>query len=371
MQHCREVGVDPYDPMMDDEECHGFRCIRWAREKMHDSAVGGTSYPLELCLHRDDLTRTAGRLGVDYLDRMYVHLNRYRGGGPEWNTIDHRGVLYFMGLRYEHAAEDFSVWALNTQALLNGLYAHMWLDALGQWTRMLLAHLHLLATQIEEDMHFPNLQQRWNFLHSLCFAGPSVMPQTQHYSKRQRERDQSAIHLIFNSHHLEENRYLSSLVDRGSLWTNEGDTAQRSRHYLTSLLEQYTHPVPNHRTESQRVQDACRLMRFAEYVTDFAEFVAPRVDDRSTTTRRRALSIYLASYVSLVAFSPGWRRTYHWKPSRTNEETHGYVPTIHLQHNHRYQRYLQFCNRRTLYYHPDPSQLLNNEAQDCTQGWRG
>lgn len=371
VQYCQLVGADPYDPQYDDVDCRGFRCIRWARTKMHESAVGGTSYPLELCLHRDDLTRTAGRLGVDYLDRMYVHLNRYRGGGPEWNTVDHRGVLYFMGLRYEHASEDFVVWALNTQALLNGVYAHMWLDSLGQWTRMLLAHLHLMATQIEEDLRFPALQQRWQFLHSLCFAGPSVMPQTQHYTARQRERDQSAIHLLFNRHYLEENRYLSSLVDRGNLWTNEGDTALRSRHYLTSLLEQYTQPVPNHRTESQRVHDAARLIRFGEYLTDFAEFVAPRVDGRTVVTRRRAFQIYLASYISLVAFSPGWKRTYHWKPSRTHEQTHGHVPHINLQHNHRFQRYLNYCNRRTLYYHPEPASLLNNPSQDATVGWRG
>lgn len=371
MEHCRCTGADPYDPMFDDEECRGFRCIRWVRSKMHDSAVGGTSYPLELCLHRDDLTRTAGRLGVDYLDRMYVHLNRYRGGGPEWNTIDHRGVLYFMGVRYEHCAEDFCAWALHTQAMLHGVYAHMWLDALGHWTRMLMSHLHTLASQAEDDFRFSGFQQRWRFLHSLCFAGPSVMPHTQHYHEKARRRDQAAIHLIFNSHYLEENRYLSSLVDRGNVWTNEGDIAHRSRHFLTGLLEQYDHPTPNHRSETQRVQDAYRLVRFAEYLTDFVEYVGPRVDERTVVVRRRALQIYLASFVSLAMFCPGWKRTYHWKPSRTHEETHWHVPHVNLQHNHRFQRYLNYCNRRTLYYHPDPSLLLNNAPQDATQGWRG
>lgn len=371
MAHCKENNADPYDPLYDDAECRGFRSLRWSRNKMHDSAVGGSAYPLELCLHRDDLTRTAGRLGVDYLDRMYVHLNRYRGGGPEWNTIDHRGVLYFMGLRYEHAAEDFCTWILNTQAMLNGLYAHMWLDALGQWTRMLMAHLHVLGSQVETDLRFSGFQQRWRFLHSMCFAGPSIMTQTKEYTASRRQRDQAAIHLIFSSHHIEENRYLSSLVDRGDVWTNEGDIAHRSRHFLTSLLEQFDHPVPNHRTETQRIQDAARLIRVAEYMTDFAEYVGPRVDPRTLVTRRRAFQIYLSSYVSLVAFCPGWRRTYHWKPSRTHEQTHGHVPHINLQHNHRFQRYLNYCNRRTIYYHPDPASLLNNQAQDATQGWRG
>ena len=371
LEYCREQGADPYDPLYDDTECRGFRCIRWAREKMMDSAVGGTAYPLELCLHRDDLTRTASRLGTDYLDRMYIQLNRYHGGGVDWNTMEHRGVLYVMGIRYEHCAEDFSVWALNTHAILVSLYAHMWLDGLTQWTRLLLSHLHLVASQVEEDMRFSVLQERWKFLQSLCFAGPSVMLQTGHYTQRQRERDQAAIHLIFNSHYLEENRYLSSLVDRGSLWTNDGDVAQRSRHYLTSLLEQYDPQTSVHRTESQRVQDAYRLIRFAEYVTDFAEYVAPRVDDRTSTTRRRVLRIYLSAFVSLAMFSPGWKRTYHWKPSKTHEQTSWHVPRIHLHHNHRYQRYLNYCNRRTLYYHPDPSLLLNNQAQDATQGWRG
>ena len=371
MQYCASVGVDPYDPSHDDAECRGFRCIRWAREKMHDSAVGGTAYPLELCLHREDLTRTAARLGTDYLDRMYVHLNRYHGGEPDWNTMEHRGVLYFMGLRYEHCNEDFAVWALHTQAMLHAVYAHMWLDALSHWTRMLMYHLHQLASDVESDMRFTVLQERWKFLHSLCFAGPAVMAQTRHYGDRQRKRDQAAIHLIFNSHYLEENRYLSSLVDHGSLWTNEGDTASRSRHYLTSLLEQYDHRSPNFRTESQRIQDAYRLARFAEYVTDFAEYVAPRVDDRTCVTRRRALSIYLSSFVSLTLFSPGWKRTYHWKPSRTHEMTHWHIPRVNPQHNHRFQRYLDYCNRRTLFYHPDPSLLLRNDRDDATHGWRG
>lgn len=371
LEHCRSVNADPFDPFYDDEDCRGFRCIRWAREKMHDSAVGGSFYPLELCLHREDLTRTASRLGVDYLDRMYVHLNQYRGGEPDWNTMEHRGALYFMGVRYEHCNEDFAVWALHTQAMLHGVYAHMWLDSLAQWSRMLASHVHVVATQVEESMGYVVLQERWKFLHSLCFAGPAVMTGVRHYSQRQRQRDQAAIHLIFNSHYLEENRYLSSLVERGSLWTNEGDTAMRCRHFLTVLLEQYTQPTPVGRTESQRIQDAFRLLRFAEYVTDFAEYVAPRVDDRTNTTRRRALRIYLGAFVSLALFSPGWKRTYHWKPSRTHELTSWHVPRLNLQNNHRYQRYLNYCNRRTLYYHPDPSLLLNNAAQDATYGWRG
>lgn len=371
MRHCEEVGANPYDPCYDDEECHGFRCVRWVRTKMHETSVGGTSYPLELCLHRDDLTRSASRLGVDYLDRMYVQINRYQGGGPEWNTIDHRGILNFMGLRYENVGEDFVPWVLNTTALLHGAYAHMWLDGLGQWTRTLMAHLHIVATQTEDDMRFAGLQQRWRFLHSLCFAGPSVMSHTQYYTERTRERDQAAIHLVFNAQYIEQNRYISSLVDHGDLWTNDEDTAQRSRHFLTSLLEQYDHPLPNHRTESQRVQDAYRLIQFAEYLTDFAEYVGARVDDRTVVTRRRAFNIFLSSFMSLVMFCPGWKRIYHWKPSRTAEQTHWHLPRINLQHNHRFQRYLQYSNRRTLYYHLNPALLLNNTAQDATQGWRG
>lgn len=368
--YCAEHGLDPHDPSVDDAECRGFRAIRWARSKMFDSAVGGTSYPLELCLHREDLTNTSARLGVDYLDRMYVHLHRYRGGGPEWSTLDHRGVLYFMGVRYENAAEDFCTWCLSTQATLHGVYAHMWLDAMSNWTRILMSHLHVLACQVEEDLRFTGLQQRWRYLHSLSFAGPSVRPSTQYYTKQQRQRDQLAIHLLFDTQFMDENRYLSNLVDRGDLWTNEGDTAQRSRHFLTSLLEQYDQPTPNHRTESQRIQDAHRLIRFAEYLTDFAEYVGPRVDERTTVTRRRAFQIYLSSYVSMVLFCPGWKRTYDWRPSHTHEQTHWHVPTIHMEHNHRYQRYLNYCNRRTLFYHPDPSLLWRSHDQDATEGWR-
>jgi len=370
--HCKSVGANPYDPCYDDELCRGFRCVRWARQKMYDSALGGTSYPMHLCLHREDLTRAASRLGTDYIDRMYVHLNRYRGGEPDWNVLDLRGVLYFMGVRYEHADEDFSVWALHTQAMLHGVYAHMWLDAIGNWTRLLLQHLSHTATQIEDDMPFSALQRRWKFLHSLCFAGPSILPSTRTYDRVERDRDQKAIHTIFNGYHLEENRFLSSIVDTGDLWTNEGDLAHRSRHYLSSLLEQYTNPVPNHRTETQRVHDAQRLIKFAEYLTDFAEYVAsPRVDERTNVTRRRCLQIYLASYMSLVMFSPAWKRTYHWKPSRTNEQTHWHIPHLNLQHNHRYVRYLNYCNARTLFYHPNPYDLLSNVDGDATTGWRG
>lgn len=370
MSHCQTVGADPFDPMYDDAECNGFRCIRWARAKMFDSAVGGTAYPLDLCLHREDLTRTASRLGTDYIDRMYVHLHRYQGGSAEWNMMDHRGVLYVMGTRYEHCNEDFVPWVLSTQALLHSVYAHTWLDSMSNWTRMLMAHLHHLATEVEEDMRFTVLQERWKLLQSLCFAGPAVMVHTRNYTERQRERDQSAIHLMFSSQYTEENRYIMSLVNHGNLWTNDGNLAQQSRHYLSSLLTQFDHSNADHRTESQRIKDAYRLIRLAEYITDFAEYVAPRVDERTVVTRRRAFKIYLSSFVSLTMFCPGWKRMYHWKPSKTHEQTSWQIPRINLQHNHRYQRYLNYCNRRTLYYHPDPSLLLNNARQDATYGWR-
>lgn len=371
-EHCVAVGRDPYDPLYDDDECRGFRCIRWVRERMFDSAVGGTCYPLELCLSSQRLSGTAARLGVDYLDRMYIHLHRYTGGSPDWTTMEHRGPLYLMGVRYEHASEDFCGWVLNTMALMHSVYGHMWLDGMVQWNRMVMSHLHHLAEAIEEDMPFLFLQARWRFLHTLCFGGPSMAAPRQPYTERQRRRDQEAIHLIFNNHHLAENRYLSNLVQSGDTWTNVGDVAQRSRHYMTSLLEQHDRPPNSHRTESERIHDATRLIRFAEYMTDFAEFVAPRVDDRTLTTRRRTLRLFLSSYVSMVMFSPGWKRVYHWKPSRTHEETHWHVPRINPRHNHRFNRYQEYCNRRTLFYHPDPSLLLhNNPTGDATYGWRG
>lgn len=360
--HCAANGLDPYDPMVDDEDCRGFRSIRWARLKMFETSVGGSSYPLELCVHGADLRGTASRLGVDYIDRMYVNMGRYRGADPDWNTMEHHGVLYLMGIRYENEPEDFVPWVLNTQALLHSVYAHMWLDAMAQWTRFIQRHLHSLATEIEEDLGFDSLRRRWQYLRSLCYANPSVFVPLQYSTPAQRARDQDAIHVVCNNHYLEENRFLSHLVDRDGA---------RDGNYMTHLVEQFTTPPSNTRTESQRVHDAYRLIRFAEYVTEFAEYVAPRVDDRTRSTRRRAFEIYLHALIPLILFCPGWKRTFHWKPSRTHEETHWYIPRIRLEHNHRYQHYLNYCNRRTLYYHPDPSLLLNNAAQDATQGWRG
>lgn len=365
LTHCSEHGLDPYDPLVDDEECRGFRSIRWARLKMFESSVGGSSYPLELCLHRSDLTGTASRLGVDYIDRLFVHVGRYRGADLEWNTMDHSGVLYAMGVRYENEPEDVVPWILSTQAILHSVYAHMWLDALSQWGRVLYAHLYSLAVEIEEDLGYDAFQRRWRYLLSLCYAGTPTMrpPGGQYITETMRQRDQAAIHIVCNNHYMEENRYLQSFVER--------EDRVRDGRYMTQLVDQFVNPNTNHRTESQRIHDAYRLMRLAEYVTDFAEFVAPRIDERTRLTRRRAFEIYLRALVPLMMFCPGWKRCYHWKPSRTHEQTSWYIPHINLQHNHRFQRYLDYCNRRTLYYHPDPSLLLNNEVQDATQGWRG
>lgn len=361
LAYCAERGWDPYDPVVDNEDCDGFRCIRWARDCMFETAVGGTgAYPLDLCLHRDDLTRTAYRMGMDYIDRLFVPLNRYRGTEVEWNTLEHSGVLYITGVRYENAPDDFVPWVLSTQALMNSVYGHMWLDGLAQWTRMIVEHVRCMARQIEEDMGYGALCARWRFLQSLCFLGPSVHPKQVTYTSEQRERDQSAIHLLYSRHHFEANRFMSSVVEHDN---HEG-------RYMTTLVEQYSQPTPLHRTESQRVHDARRLVGLMEYVTDFAEFVAPRVDPRTRKVRRRAFELYLSALVPLILFSPGWKRMYHWKPSLTNIQIGWCIPRIDPRHNHRFQTLLNYCNRRTLYYHPNPSLLLNKPDTECTKGWR-
>lgn len=363
LDHCEAHGLDPYDPMVDDDDCTGFRSIRWARLKMFETAVGGSSYPLELCLHREDLVKSAHRLGVDYLDRLFVHVGRYRGADLDWNTMDHGGVLYCMGIRYENEPQDFVPWVISTQAMIHSVYAHMWLDALSQWSRMLQSHMYNLAMEIEDDMGFGSFRRRWTFLMSLCYAGPTMKPPEGSQTANQRRRDQAAIHIVCNNHYLEENRFLASVVDR--------DDQDRDGRYMARLVDQFVQPTPNSRTETQRVKDAYRSIRLAEYMTEFADTVGPRVDERTRVARRRAYEIYLTAMIPLLMFSPGWKRLYHWKPSRTHEETNWYIPRVNLQHNHRFQFYLNYCNRRTLYYHPDPSLLLGDMAQDATQGWRG
>ena len=361
LAYCQEHGWDPYDPMIDNENCDGFRCIRWARDCMFETAVGGTgAYPLELCLHRDDLTHTAYRSGVDYIDRLFVPLRRYRGNDVEWNTIEHRGPMYITGIRYENAAEDFVPWALSTQALMHSTYTHMWLDGLGNWTRMVVEHVRHLARQIEEDMGYAALCRRWKFLQSLCFLGPSIHPNQVLYSSEDRERDQAAIHLLYSRYYFEANRFMSTVVEHD---TFEG-------RYMTTLVEQYTQPTPLNRTESQRVYDARRLVGLLEYITDFGEYVCTRTDPRTRRTRRRAFELYLSALVPLILFSPGWKRIYHWKPSLTHFQTTWHIPRIDPRHNHRYQTLLDYCNRRTLYYHENPSLLLTKPDTECTKGWR-
>lgn len=361
LEYCAERGWDPYNPLVDNDDCDGFRCIRWARDCMFDTAVGGTgAYPMDLCLHRDDLSKSAYRLGVDYIDRLFVPLDRYRGTEFDWNTLGHQGTLYVTGVRYENAPDDFVPWVLSTQALLNSVYAHTWLDGLAQWTRMVLEHVRHLAIQIEEDMGYNGLCRRWRFLQSLCFVGPSIHPNQVVYSKEDRNRDQTAIHLLYSRHHHEANRYLSSVVENDD---HDG-------RYMTTLVEQYSQPTPNHRTETQRVHDARRLVGLLEYVTDFSEFVAPKVDVRTRRLRRRAFELFLSASVSLLMFSPGWKRMYHWKPSLTHLQIGWRIPHIDPRHNHRFQALLDYCNRRTLYYHPDPSLLVTKPDTECTRGWR-
>lgn len=358
-------GRDPYDPA-DDPDCDGHHAAQWARRCMYETAVGMQSYPLELCLRREQLMamgNQTGRYGVDYIDRLFLPTRRY---SRDMIVLDHRGPVYFSGVRYENERGDFVNWALSTYALQTAIYSHLWLDSSNRFLDTLQTHLVQMAREVEDDMPIPQLVARWNYLeHSTTCPKRQTGGQCgTHYhdpSIESLRRDKDARALMRHPGYEVYNHLIQNAVRDGYQWDHPFN-----HEYLVALIPggAYTYQ----RTETQICSDIHNLLELTSYITEFARSIAPRVGLETSRMRHTTLQIYLRAGFGLLAFAPTWRRAHSWKPSRTACLQSLSIPVIDVTKNHRMQHYLKFLNRRTLYYHQPHEMILHPDAWQVDLG---
>lgn len=351
LERCAAEERDPYDPA-DDPELQGHAAGVWARTVMYSSAVGTQQFPMDLCLRREQV-RT---LGVDYLDRLFIPLRRYVSDG---SLLEHRGPLYFTGLRYDNESGDFVNWALNTVALRHGMYLHLWLDCSFHFLHTLTAHIETLANSLETDLPLERLAARWRWIHHL--KGCSGCLCHGHRSDpEQAERDQRAIAFVQQANYRVFHNVISTTVQRYT--SHPCHESEWTPHYLTDLIPHYEHHSPDRRPAGTETQVVCALhhaLEVASYLTEFSQTIGPRVGPLAEMYRDRTLRIYLSNGLGLLAFAPTWQIDYDWRPSRAHVKVSLRIPRIDLMQNHRVVQYMHFLNRRVLYYHPDPCVYLD------------
>lgn len=352
-----ESARDPYDPA-DDPDCDGHHAAQWARRCMYETPVGMQAYPLELCLRREQLMGNQVRqFGVDYIDRLFLPIRRY---SRDQALLDHRGPVYFSGIRYENERGDFVNWAMSTYTLQNAIYSHLWLDSSNRFIDTLQSHVIQISREIEDDMPIQRLITRWNYLeHSTTCprrqTGGNCGTHVHDSSLEGLKRDKEARALLRHPGYEVYNHLIQNAVRDGYQWDHPFN-----QEYLVALIPggAYTYQ----RTETQICSDIHNLLELTSYVTEFSKTVAPRVGIETTRMREATLRIYLRAGFSLLAFAPTWRRTHSWRPSLTKYTQSLSIPVIDVTKNHRMQRYLKFLNRRTLYYHHAHEMVLHPDA---------
>lgn len=369
MEHCAFWNEDPFDPAAEDPLCEGYHAAQWARKLMNDSAVGIQKYPLELCLRRTDLQGRAQRVGVDYIDYAFLPINPIRPGQAIRDDTDlmyHDGPVYFSGVRYENEQGDFVPWALSTLAMLQGTYVHFWIHGVHWWLRNVDEYMRSLAQEVEMDMSPSNLAVRWRSLVQKMFCGEEFPTREMHAAPRnprEREREQAAIDFMFNAHFTLQNKRMSDFVEHVEAGIQYWAWPNRGSDYLSPLIPDRNPGTAGHRTEAELVQHLHEYMHILTYIVQFARYIGPLTNPTTDMSRARCLNLYLCTATSLLMFAPGWRRTYTWQPSETGTSAGSRIPALNLHHNHRYQRYLDFLNRRTLYY-VWPHDKRRGEAQE-------
>lgn len=344
---------DPYDPN-DDDDCEGYHTAQWVRHRMYETGVGNQQYPMDLCLHPDELSPLYAKAhGVDYLERLYLPLHKWNHTG---SMYDHRGIVYTHGVRYNHERGDFVPWALHTLALLHSMYLRLWVETTRRFTQQCYIFARNLALELEEVMSATSMLKRIRQLEGISVTGP--VPAVDWLD---------AIGDIHRKLFLEQGRYhtMHQLV-RQRLEMIESNQRLHSLpglnlEYLSNLVPMVDHTHLEHLVSSttgsegnqglrQLVMDVYRLMDTAMFVADFALYLGPREHPSTMSFRRSSIRMYLQWCESLLLFHPGWRMDYDVKPSRANVWDGIRVPRVELTHNHRYQRYLRFLNERILYH---------------------
>lgn len=359
-----EMGArDPYDPA-DDPECEGHHAAQWARKCMYETPVGMQSYPLELCLRKEQLVgNSAQQFGVDYIDQLFLPVRRY---SRDMVLMDHRGPVYFSGIRYDNERGDFVNWAMSMYTMQNAVYSHLWLDSCNRFVESLQGHVVGLAREVEEDMPIQRLVSRWNYLeHSLSCpnraSGGYCGFFTHDTSPEALKRDKEARALLRHPGYEVYNHLITNAVRDGYQWDHPFN-----HEYLMALVPGGAYHYQ--RTETQICNDIHNLLELGSYITEFARCISPKVGASTVQRRHATLRIYLRAGFSLLAFAPTWKRGHSWKPSRTPYTCSLSIPNIDITKNHRMQRYLDFVNRRTLYYQHNHEMVVHSDAWQVDLG---
>jgi hypothetical protein len=376
---CREMNLDPSDPNQDDDECNGYKADNWARHQMYRGAVGIQTYPAEMCLSKKEVRGSAFRRGLADVELLFLPAQRAatQGDYTDHQVMSHNGLVYLHPVRYQNETGDFVSWCLSTIAVMRSIRQYLWYDSMLYLTRRLVEFSLVVATEVQNDLSFPQMVLRWAFLQRTEVRmeatwpprdDPSMVPHSRNqppedpaqeamreYQKRivdlQRLRNARAGQMMRCSLYDSFNRHIQHKVEEydGGLLRDPGSF--RSGYLVSMIPTLYDHaPVPH--TEMGLMRALHRQCWLADYIVEFAGSVAPRVDGVTDVRRNRNLASYLGVATSLLTFAPGFSDRPHWSPRFASPDAGSLVPRIDLTHNHRYQRYRAFLYARQHFYDP-------------------
>jgi hypothetical protein len=380
MEMCDRDGRNPYDPCEDTADMDGYRAEQWARRLLYESPVGIQTFPLYLCIHRDDLMGTSHRMGPVYIDRHFLSSNAYEGGGGgELAVLGMHGEVLFNNVRYDNQRGDFTTWCLSTMGLLNATYHHLWHDYVRNFLRSLRLYLVGLVEEIQADLPMSHLVPQWqrlmrhlfvyqSFTANIYYPRPNEFPREKPYPLTDREKE--ALRFLMDGAHRTEFIHIQQAVEA---WLHQPLTQQRlfREPYMRHLLP---HEHWNSATYSEHAlaQDVERLLGISEFLVGFSEKLGPRLDRNTVFLRRRMHRLYLNSGTSILLWAPHWQRPFPdgWRHIHTDptEEVPLRLLNLNLHYNHRYVEYLRFLNSRALFHHATPDSWYTTQAHDQDVG---
>ena len=366
-RRCIEEQLNPLDPNQDTDNMDGYRAVQWARHMLYGTAVGLEQFPGYLCMNQEDLCGLAYRMGPVYIERRFISSRRYDGNSGEAEFWGMHGMLCFNGIRYENERGDFATWCLHTMATLQTLYLHGWNDTIRCWLRGYRAFVMGLCTEIEEDFPLGSLVDTWRTLEKSCFVYQplrtrTVRGQSPPLEERdlRRARRYEAMVFLMNQNYRHEYLHLQCVV-RNYLQTPYHLRAERNFRapYLHALVPS-EHWNTAEYPEVSLVSDVENLLQISEFVLGFSEKVAPRVDPRTRSTRRRMHLLHLNAASSLLLWAPHWTRPFFHCGLR--------YMNVRIAANHRYRELLNYLNARSLFHHPRPEDWWIEQTQGMDIG---
>lgn len=367
-----QEGRDPYDPNQDDDEQSGYHAVQYARRRLFETPVGVQTYPLDLCIPKSMLRGRAYRQGVDYVDMSFLPVFRRNNGmGDESSLLNHVGLTFFHPVRYENERGDFVCWALSHLAVVQAVYQYLWYDTMQYMIRRLYEFTHNLAREVETDMSTARLVVRWRDLQRTQYRMQADWPfpkanegPADILERRRMHQNVAAGSFMRDPMFYTFHRYVGQCVEDYENGRLPNISLEHTGYtgYLTGLLPSHVRLYGERRSHEVLVQELHHVMHVADYVVQFAQFVAPLTDMRTTRYRQRTLSCYLGACTSLLMFAPGWRRMMTWEPSATGTNAGDRMPWVLVQNSHRYQYYLDFLNRRSNFYHPSRFEVQLRET---------